>query len=167
MSGLLRRLLFGSPSTIAGTVYGTIIVMAALTAGGPAFDDRPWELVVVVSVTALVFWLAHVYAHGLGESIALGRRLDLAELGAIARREVTILLAAVLPVLALFLGALGIVRHSSAVWLAMGVATATLAAQGVRYARVERLSRGGEALTIAVNLGLGLVIVVLKVLVQH
>jgi hypothetical protein len=162
-----RRLLLGSADTIAGTVYGTIVVMAALTAGGPAFEDEPWRLVVIVAATALIFWFAHVYADGLGESIGLGRRLDLPEVGAIARRELSILLAGVLPTLALVLGALDVIGHKSAVWLAVGVATATLAAQGVRYARVEKLSRGGEVLTISVNLGLGLGLVLLKVLLAH
>jgi hypothetical protein len=163
----IRRLLLGSPSTIAGTVYGTIVVMAAVTAGGPAFEDEPWRLIVVVAATALVFWFAHVYADGLGESVARGRRLDMAELGAIAGRELSILLAAILPILVLLLGAVGLLGHATAVWVSLGVATATLAAQGVRYARVEKLGRGAEALTIAVNLGLGLVLVVLKVALSH
>ena len=167
MSGAFRRLLLGSAGTIAGTVYGTIVVMAAVTAGGPAFEDRPWRLIIVVAATAVVFWFAHVYADGLGESIALGRRLDLAELGAIARRELSILLAAILPILALGLGAFGVVGHAAAVWLALGVATASLAAQGARYAQLEKLSPGGTALSIAVNLGLGLAIVVLKVALSH
>ena len=167
MNSFFVRLLLGSSETIAGTVYGTIVVMAALTAGGPAFEDHPWRLIVVVAATALIFWFAHVYADGLGESIALGRRLDVPELGAIARRELSILLAAVLPTLALVLGALSVVGHAAAVWLALGVATATLAAQGARYARLERLSRGGTTLVIAVNLGLGLAIVALKVAVAH
>jgi hypothetical protein len=167
MSGVFRRLLLGSSSTIAGTVYGTIVVMAAITAGGPAFEDEPWRLIVIVSATALIFWFAHVYADGLGESIALGRRLDLPELGAIARREVSILLAGVLPTLALMLGGVGLVGHGTAVWIALGVGTGALAAQGVRYAHVEHLSRGGEILSISVNLGLGLAIVALKVALAH
>jgi hypothetical protein len=167
MENVFRRLLLGSPSTIAGTVYGTIVVMAALTAGGPAFEDKPWRLVIVVATTALIFWLAHIYAHGLGESIALGHRLDRPELGAIARRELSILLAAILPTLALILGALGVIGHATAVWLAIGVATATLAAQGVRYAQVESLSRRGTVIAVSVNLGLGLAIVAVKVALAH
>jgi hypothetical protein len=165
--GLFSRLLLGSTRTIAGTVYGTIVVMAAMAAGGPSFEHEPWRLLTIVVVTAVIFWIAHVYAHGLGESIALGRRLDISELETIARRELSILLAVVLPALALLLGAIGVVRDTAAVWLALGVATATLAAQGVRYARVERLGRAGTALAIAVNLGLGLAIVAVKVALAH
>ena len=166
MSGVLRRLVLGSPSTISGTVYGTIVVMAALTAGAPSFEDEPWRLLAVVVFTALIFWVAHVYAGGLGESIALGRRLDLPELVSIGRREVSILLAVVLPALSLLLGALGVLGDA-AVWLALGVCVATLAAQGLRYARLERLGRAATAWTIAVNLALGLAIVAVKVALAH
>ena len=78
------RLVFGSRRSIAGTVYGTIVVLAALAAGGKAFEHDLWHLAAIVVVTVLVLWIAHVYAHGLGESLEAGRRLDVAELGAIA-----------------------------------------------------------------------------------
>ena len=167
MNRTFAQLLLGSPRTIAGTVYGTIVVLAALAGGGSAFEHRPWELVTVVIVTSVVFWIAHVYSHGLGESIALGHRLDILELSAIARRELSILLAVVLPAFALVLGAVGLIGDRAAVWLAVGVAVATLTAQGVRYARVEKLGRVGTALAIAVNLALGLAIVALKVAIGH
>ena len=167
MSGLLRRLVLGSSSTISGTVYGTIVVMAALTAGGPSFEHEPWRLLIVVVVTAVIFWFAHVYADGLGESIALGRRLDVPELAAIARREMSILLAVVLPALSLLLGALGVLGDATAVWLSVGICVATLAAQGFRYAQLERLGRAATAWTIAVNLALGLAIVAVKVALAH
>jgi hypothetical protein len=167
VAGLFSRLLLGSPRTISGTVYGTIVVMAALAAGGPSFEHEPWRLLTIVVVTAVIFWVAHVYADGLAESLSLGRRLDVSELKAIARREVSILMAVVLPAVALLLGAVGVVRDTGAVWLALGVATATLAAQGVRYARVEELGPAGTALTITVNLALGLAIVAVKVLLAH
>jgi len=46
---------------------------------------------------------------------------------------------------------------------------ATLGAQGLRYARSERMARPGTvvAVAVAVNLGLGLVIVALKVFITH
>src|SRR6058998_3492025 len=123
--------------------------MATLVAGAPAFRDKLWNFFAVVVVTTLVFWAAHIYAHGLEESLQLRRRLTAAELGQIARRERAIGLAVVLPACALGLG------------------VAALAAQGVRYARLERLSRTGTAVVIGLNLLLGLSIVILKVLVVH
>jgi hypothetical protein len=115
----------------------------------------------------LVLWIAHVYAHGLGESLQLGRRLDAAELGAVAGRELAIPLAAVAPTTILALGAVGLFRGSTAVWLADGICVATLAVQGLRYAALERLGRLGTLTSVALNLALGLTIVALKVVVAH
>ena len=140
--------------------------MAALTAGAEASPDL-WQLSVIVATSVLVIWIAHVYAHGLGESIDRGRRLDKAELAEIAHRELAIPLAAVLPIAALVLGALGLVRDTRAIWLALGIALATLTLQGARYAAVERLSRIGTLVSIGVNTLLGLVIVALKAGLSH
>jgi hypothetical protein len=140
--------------------------MAAITAGAQGATGM-WELVAIGATAVLVIWIAHVYAHGLGESIELDRRLDAAELAAIARRELTIPLAAVGPIGALMLGALGFIRESRAMWLAVAIALATLMLQGARYARVERLGRTGTFIAIGVNTLLGLAIVVLKAGLTH
>jgi hypothetical protein len=163
----LTRLVFGSRRTIAGTVYGTIVVMAALTAGGEAYEHDLWRLVAIVVTTVLVLWIAHVYAHGLGESLHASRRLDTAELGAVAGRELAIPLAAVAPTTMLVLGAVGVFRGSTAVWLAVGICVAALAVQGLRYAAVERLGPVATVAAVACNLALGLAIVALKVIVAH
>jgi membrane-associated PAP2 superfamily phosphatase len=163
----LKTLIAGTRQTIAGTVYGTIVVLSVVTAGAKAFEHDPWGLAVIAAVTVVVFWVAHVYSHGLGESLNLGRRLTTSELAAIARRESSILLAAVLPVAMLVLGALGVFPVRTSLWLAVGVGVAALTVQGVRYARLERLSRAGTIVTVAVNLALGLVIVVLKAVLAH
>ena len=47
----LGELFAGSSETIAGTVYGTIIVMATLVAGAAAFRDDLWHLLAIVVVT--------------------------------------------------------------------------------------------------------------------
>jgi hypothetical protein len=165
--GRVKRLLFGSAGGIAGTVYGTIVVMATVAAGSHGEDTDARRLAVVVGVTAVVLWVAHVYSHALAESLEQGRRLDPAELGSVARRELAIPAAAVLPVAALVLAALGLLGEQTAVWLALGVGAATLAAQGARYAIVEQLDRAGTLAAIAVNLILGLVIVGLEASVAH
>ena len=111
--------------------------------------------------------MAHVYAHGLGESLHTGRRLDAAELAAVARRELAIPLAAVAPAGVLVLGAVGLFGARTTVWLAFGLGVATLAVQGLRYAWVERLGRWGTLAAVALNVALGLVLVSLEVLVSH
>jgi hypothetical protein len=165
--GRAKRLLFGSAGGIAGTVYGTIVVMATVAVGSHGEDTDAWRLAVVVGVTVLVLWVAHVYSHALAESLERRRRLDRGELGSVARRELAIPAAAVVPIAALVLAAVGVLREQTAVWLALGVGVATLAVQGARYATVEQLGRAGTLAAIALNLILGLVIVGLEASVAH
>jgi hypothetical protein len=159
------QVVFGMGSGIASIVYGTITVMATVTAFGNEKD--PWRLAGLVAATALVFWIAHLYAHALSESIALRRRLRAESLAAIARRESGIVLAAVLPTTALVLGAVGVLRVRSAVWLALGIGLATLAVEGARYARLEQFRLTGTLVAIASNVALGLLVVALKVALSH
>jgi hypothetical protein len=162
----LSRLVLGVEGRIASSVYGTVLVMATLVAAsGQA--HRPWRLAAIVGSGVLVVWIAHLYAHGLAESIELGRRVTRADLERIAHRELGILLAAAVPVAVLGLGAVGLLRKDTAVWLALSIGLVTLALQGVRYARVEGLSRPGTVAAISANLALGLLVVGLKVLVIH
>jgi hypothetical protein len=165
--GRVKRLLFGSAGGIAATVYGTIVVMATVTAGYHGESTDAGRLAVVVGVTVLVLWVAHLYSHALAESLERGRRLDGAELGAVARREWGIPAAAGAPIAVLLLAAFGVLREQTAVWLALGVGVATLGVQGARYAAAERLGRTGTLVAISVNLLLGLVIVGLKALLAH
>lgn len=157
---------FESGRHISGWVYGTIVVMATVAAGSAGQAD-PWRRATIVVATVLVLWVAHVYSSAIGESIYAGRRLDRRELSAVAREESTIPLAAVLPVAALVLGAAGVLRESRAIWAALGIGLLTLGAQGARYAKVERLSPIATAVSVAVNLTLGLVIVALEVALSH
>jgi membrane-associated PAP2 superfamily phosphatase len=163
----LTALVIGSRRTIAGAVYGAIVVLAALTAGAKAFEHDLWHLTLIVDTTVIVLWIAHVYSHALGDAISVERRLTPSELFEIARRELAIPLVAVLPTAALVFGALGLLRERTAIWLAVGVGVATLTAQGFRYAEAERLGRSGTLIAVAINLGLGLIIVGLKGLVAH
>ena len=163
----VTRFVFGSRATIAGTIYGTVVTLAVLATGGKAFEGDLWELVALVVTTVFVLWIAHVYAHALGESLQLGRRLDTAEFGTIARRELAIPLAAVAPTAVLMLGAFGLLAGHASVWIAFGVGLATLALQGLRYAWIERLGRTGTVVAVALNLALGVALVVLKVIVSH
>ncbi len=166
MTSYVPKFLHGTATGIAGTVYGTIVVMATIAAGGKGGVDA-WRLAVFVVATVVVLWIAHVYSHALAESIGRGRRLDRPELADIARREIAIVLAAVPPLAVLILGAAGVIRESRAIWLALVICLLALGVQGLRYARAERLGRLGTFIAVGVNLALGLVIVGLKALLAH
>lgn len=165
-SQVAGRLLGGGNRAIAATVYGTVLAMAALGAGAVEHLS-PDALIVLVATTSTVIWVAHVYAHTLGESIERGHRLDWAELGAIGGRELPILGAALAPTAVLLLGVFGVIEETPDIWLAFGLGFAALAVQGARYARVERLGPGGTIAVIAANLALGGLVVMLKVLISH
>ena len=152
---------------LAGFTYGTIIVLSVLVAGSKAFPDDAAQIAAVVVVTSVVFWLAHVYAHGLAYSVAHDEHLSVAHLRRIARREGSIVEAAVPPLAALLLGAFGAVSTKTAVWIAFGLGLGVLAVQGVVFARVERLRWPAALLVVAANLSLGVVLVGLKLLVTH
>jgi len=155
----------GVGGSIASTVYGTVVVMATLTAAYEGEKD-PWKLATAVAATVTVLWVAHVYAHTLAETLA-GSSLAPAVVRSIARRELGIVLAGVVPFLMLVLGGIHVLRESRAVWLALAAGLGILAAEGIRYARLEGLRPAGTVVAIGLNVALGLVIVVLKVFVEH
>jgi hypothetical protein len=165
-SQTLAGLAFGAGSAIAGTVYGTVVAMATLTAAY-ASEKHPWKLAIIVASTAIVLWVAHLYAHVLAESIRHERRPLWSEVTSVARRELGIVLAAAGPVAALVLGATEVVSDKASVWLAFAIGLATLFAEGVRYSRIERAGFLVSAAAIGTNLGLGLVVVALKVALAH
>lgn len=161
------HLVVGVDDTIASTVFGTITAMATIAAYGRAFPDNPWRVEELVVSTALVLWIAHLYTHALSESIAERRPLRFARLRTLAQRERGILLAAVPPSVVLILGALGLFDETASIWLALAVGLATLGLEGGRYARIENLGARATLAAVAANVGLGLVVVLLKVVVLH
>jgi hypothetical protein len=152
---------------LSGFIYGTIIALAVLVAGAKAYPHAAGRIAALVAVTSVVFWLAHVYSHSLAHSVAKDEHLSLAELRHIARREASLIEAAVPLCAALLLGAFGLVSTKVAVWTAFGLGLAVLAVQGIVFARAERLGRLGTLSVVAANLGLGVLLVGLKLLVSH
>src|SRR5215212_2736718 len=148
-----RHVFFGIGASVASTVYGTIVVMATLTAAYASQKD-PWKLAGIVASASVVLCLAHLYAHGLSESIVRKRRMRRDELRALFGRELGILLAGVVPITALVLGAIS-------------VGLVTLAVEGVRFARIERLGLAATVVATVINLALGLLVVAMKVLLAH
>jgi hypothetical protein len=159
--------LVGVGDRIASTVFGTITAMATVAAYGRAFPDNPWRVEELVLSTAVVLWLAHLYTHGLSESLSERRPLRVARLQRLAGRELGILLAAVPPSAALLLGAIGVLDESASIWLALALGLVVLAVQGLRYARIERIGATGTLVVVAANVGIGLLVVLLKAVALH
>jgi hypothetical protein len=152
---------------LAGFIYGTIIVMSVVVAAARAYPHDAGHMAALVGVTSVVFWLAHVYAHGIAQSVADDQHFSLARLGRLARRESSIVEAALPPFVALLLAAFGLISTKAAVWLAIGLGLAVLVVQGIIFARVERLGPLATLGVITANLFLGFVLVSLKLFVTH
>ena len=152
---------------LGGFVYGTILVLSVIVAGAKAFPHSPGRLALLVAVTAGVFWLAHVYADALGWSVVHETHLSVAELWERARHEASLLEACVPSVVALLLGALGVLSETTAVWLALGLGLGVLFLIGIVFARVEKLGALGTTVAVLANLALGGSLILLKVLVAH
>jgi hypothetical protein len=152
---------------LGGFIYGTIVVLGSVVAGTAAYPEEAGRIAVLAAVTSIALWLAHVYAHGLAHSVGNNRHLSLQELRHIAWREGSIVEAALPPLAPLMLGALGVVSTRFAVWAALGLGLTVLVAQGVVFARIERLTWLATAGVVAANFGLGVLLVGLKLLLTH
>jgi hypothetical protein len=161
---LLARISTGE--RLAGFTYGTIVVLSVLVAEAPQ-STKPGTIAEVVAATCFTFWLAHVYAHSLGHSLTHRSHFSVAALREIGVREASILEAGVPPLVALLLGAAGILGGEAAVWLAFALGLGVLAVQGVVYARIERLGRTSAIVVVTLNIGLGLLLALLKIVLAH
>jgi hypothetical protein len=164
-----RRAAIGRPPSrtdYAGALYGSLLAASVVAAGGAAGDFPRSHLVLLLLVTGLVFWAAHVYAHLAGERL-VGRRLGWAEARRAGRREWPIVEAAVLPAAAVALSPLLGLGLSGAAWFALAVAVA----QQVAWACVGALHAGASRALASVegmvNLVLGLAIVAAKAALGH
>jgi hypothetical protein len=152
---------------LGGYIYGTIVALAVVVAGARAYPHEAGHIAGLVLVTSGVFWLAHVYAHTLAHSVAHDEHVSASDLRRIAWREASIVEAALLPTAALALGAFGLLSTRVSVWTAIGVGLGVLAVQGLTFARVERLSWLGTAVVVTANLGLGLLLIGVKLILSH
>ena len=148
-------------------MFGTITAMATVAAYGRAFPDSPWRVEELVLSTAIVLWVAHVYTHGVSESLSERRRLRWSVIRRLAGREAGILFAVVPPSLALLLGAVGVLDETTSIWLALAVGLGILAFEGLRYSRIEGLALAGTLVAVALNTGIGLLVVLLKAVALH
>jgi hypothetical protein len=152
---------------LGGFIYGTIVVLSVVVAGARAYPHDSAHIAGLVIATTVAFWLAHVYAHAVGHSVAQDQHLSAAELLHIARREASIMEAALPPVVALVLGAFGVISTQAAVWAAFVLGLVVLGAQGITVARIERLGPLGTLALVAGNVSLGVLLVGLKLVVSH
>ncbi|MEY9844756.1 hypothetical protein [Streptacidiphilus sp. MAP5-3] len=163
-SGASPRGLVAGRTDYAGAVYGSLLAASVIAASDVHAEHPRLSLIVLLIVTGVVFWMAHVYAHLAGEREG-GRTVGWREVRHVGRHEWPIVEAAVLPALAVLVSPLP--GASDNAWLAIGVAVGQLVfwtALGAQRAGASKKQTAAEA---AVSLTLGLIIVGAKVVVGH
>jgi hypothetical protein len=151
---------------LAGAIYGQILATAVLAGLSEDAGITSRELFADVAVTALVFWLAHVYAQALAARIGLSRGLTFSDVREVAAEEWPMVWAATPTLLALGLGWAGALSRDAAVTLGIGLGVAGLVAWGFLIARRSGMSRLGTLGAVMLNAAFGLAIVGLKIAVK-
>lgn len=149
-----------------GAVYGTIIVMAVVASVSEDAAADPFEMLGAVVLSAFAFWLAHVYADVLSRRLSSPSGAFGEQLGASLRDAWPLLQTAGAPALALLLAGFGGLSRSAGVALALGLGLVQLFAWGTALARRHGRSGLRALASGLVNLGIGLLVVLLKALVH-
>jgi hypothetical protein len=148
------------------SIYGTVLAIALIAAYSAEESLDPLLIATALIVTLGVFWLAHSQAELLAMRYAVGHRLSRAERRAHLRHGWPMVEAGFPPAGALLLGGVGLVSDDTSVTLALGTGVAELAAWGVAIGWRERLGPARTIGVTAINVGLGLAVVGLKLLIH-
>ena len=151
---------------IAAAIYGQILVTAVVAALSEDPAAAIGYLLLSAATTVLVLWIAHVYAAVIAQGIHLERRMEGADLRAVAVTELPMLTTAIPTLAILLLGVLGVFSRNTTVSLAVGAGVVTLVGWGVFFGRTAGESWLSAASSGAINGSLGLVIVALKAIVH-
>ena len=140
----------------AGAIYGTIVYLTILVL---LEEDRtdPEDAAAILAATALVFWLAHVYAH-LVPRIATEGRLLTGRFGETAMDQLGVLVAVTIPLTPLVLAILGVLSDQAGFRAGIAVGVLSLAVFAVREARAAGVgwARSMEIAAILLIAGVGL-----------
>ncbi|MEU9048049.1 MULTISPECIES: hypothetical protein [unclassified Kitasatospora] len=157
----------GAPRTdFAGAVYGSLLAASVIATAGSVGGYPRLQLGLLLIITGIVFWAAHVYARVAGERLP-GQPWSRPRIRRVARQEWSIVEAAALPALAVAVSPLLGLDLAGTAWFALGVAVT----QQVVWACLGAHRAGASARQVmvecVVNLVLGLVIVTSKAALGH
>ncbi|MDH6515044.1 hypothetical protein M2164_001524 [Streptomyces sp. SAI-208] len=149
-----------------GGVYGSMLAASVVIGAGTLGSFPRVELVVLLLLTGVAFWIAHVHSQLFGARLAQ-EPLDRRVVFHACREEWPIVKAAVPPAAAVAVSPLLGLDVQGALWLALSVAVAGQVGWSVAAARRAHASWRLVAATAAVNLLLGLLIISFKVILKH
>ncbi|MGV9559443.1 hypothetical protein [Streptomyces sp. NPDC003401] len=149
-----------------GGVYGSMLAASVVIGAGDLGSSPRLELVLLLLLTGVVFWIAHVHAQLFGARLAQ-RALDRRVVLHVCRDEWPIVKAAVPPAAAVAVSPLLDLDMPGTLWLALAVAVAGQVGWSMAAARRAGAAWRQVAGTAAVNLALGLLIVSFKLFLTH
>jgi hypothetical protein len=152
--------------SVTESIYGLILATSVIAISREYDSSNAGLIGVSVLVTGVVFWLAHVYARVLAESISHHRMLRRSEVREVLRHDWPLVEATVPLVLILALGVLDVVPDRAAILLATLAALVELAAAGAYAARRSGASLRWTVVSAVVAVTLGSAVVLLKALVH-
>lgn len=149
----------------AAGIYGTIVTAAVIAASGNALSSLALEITVLV--TLVVYWLAERYAELLGEHTRSGRLPSLSLVSSSLAAAWPMVTASFIPLLSLVVARLLGASAPTAAGVALDVAVVLLVVHGYTAARTAQLT-GVRLVAVSATAGLlGVVMVILKVLLQN
>ncbi|MFE4717519.1 hypothetical protein ACFRLW_14050 [Streptomyces sp. NPDC056728] len=150
-----------------GGVYGSLLAASVVVGAGTLGSFPRAELVLLLLLTGVVFWIAHVHAQLFGARLARRTALDRGAVLRVCRDEWPIVDAAIPPAAAVAFSPLLGLDVKGALWLALSVAVAGQVGWSVAAARRAGAPRRLMAGTALVNLVLGLLIITFKIVLKH
>lgn len=148
----------------AASIYGTIVTAAVDAAAGDTLSTA--DLAVAIVVTLVVYWLAEQYAELLAEHTHAGRLPSAARIRAALADSSPTVTASFLPLAGLFLAWVFGAGPLEASEVALVIAVALLLVQGHAAGRAAGLTGIRLTAVSTTAVGLGLVMVVMKALIQ-
>ncbi|MCQ4198819.1 hypothetical protein ACFW5W_05030 [Streptomyces sp. NPDC058783] len=161
-----RRAAHRAHADYTGGVYGSMLAASVVIGAGTLGSFPRAELVLLLLLTSLVFWIAHVHAELFGARLARhtpDRRVILR----VCREEWPIVKAAVPPAAAIAVSPVLQLDVQATLWLALSVAVTGQVGWSVAAAHRAGAPLRLMATTATVNVLLGLAIVVVKIAVTH
>lgn len=163
-STVLRWALTGASQDgdAASAIYGTILAASILIAS----FGTPLEIFLSVIGTGFVFWLAHAHVSLIRRIVRDGQTIERRDVMLSLTEEWPLVQASLSPAAPMLLAMLGIISAETAANLGILICFIGLIAWGIVVSRAANLSRSASIFAIGVNVGLGLLLVLLKAILH-
>jgi hypothetical protein len=153
------------PINLAAAVYGQVLASSQVAALSLDESLDSAAILLALTGTILVFWLAHVYARTVADRVEF-RAAILPDLVAAMRFEWPIVEAAAPAAFALTLGIVGVLSTENSVLLAIGLGALNLFVWGLAIGRRLKLGKLVMLGLAFSNALFGLIVIVMKVAVH-